>query len=164
MEIHQSGYVGSSVVFHNGDAVPTGSMYPPVIKHSNGKAPFSIGNTSSKGSFSIAMLDYQRVCFSAPGRQLNDASFAITFCTEDARRTTGSRSDSCGASFKEEFVSAAGSFVVGPETRHPVFVCRWCGGNYMEIETYLLSGWEMPKKLFHPLMFDCVVTVPVGDD
>ena len=24
----------------------------PVIKHSNGKSPFSIGNTSSKGSFS----------------------------------------------------------------------------------------------------------------
>ncbi len=36
--------------------------YTPVIKHSNGKSPFSIGNTSSKGSFSIAMLDYQRVC------------------------------------------------------------------------------------------------------
>ena len=35
--------------------------YTPVIKHSNGKSPFSIGNTSSKGSFSIAMLDYQRV-------------------------------------------------------------------------------------------------------
>ena len=32
-----------------------------VIKHSNGKSQFSIGNTSSKGSFSIAMLDYQRV-------------------------------------------------------------------------------------------------------
>ena len=36
-------------------------FYTPVIKHSNGKSPFSIGNTSSKGSFSIAMLDYQRV-------------------------------------------------------------------------------------------------------
>ena len=36
-------------------------VYTPVIKHSNGKSPFSIGNTSSKGSFSIAMLDYQRV-------------------------------------------------------------------------------------------------------
>ncbi len=35
--------------------------YTPVIKHSNGKSPFSIGNTSSKGSFSIAMFDYQRV-------------------------------------------------------------------------------------------------------
>ena len=38
-------------------------FYTPVIKHSNGKSPFSIGNTSSKGSFSIAMLDYQRVKF-----------------------------------------------------------------------------------------------------
>ena len=37
--------------------------YTPVIKHSNGKSPFSIGNTSSKGSFSIAMLVYQRVIF-----------------------------------------------------------------------------------------------------
>ena len=37
------------------------TIYTPVIKHSNGKSPFSIGNTSSKGSFSIAMLDYQRV-------------------------------------------------------------------------------------------------------
>ena len=37
--------------------------YTPVIKHSNGKSPFSIGNTSSKGSFSIAMFDYQRVIF-----------------------------------------------------------------------------------------------------
>ena len=36
-------------------------VYPPVNKHSNGKSPFSIGNTSSKGLFSIAMLVYQRV-------------------------------------------------------------------------------------------------------
>ena len=35
--------------------------YTQVIKHSNGKYPFSMGNTSSKGSFSIAMLVYQRV-------------------------------------------------------------------------------------------------------
>ena len=36
-------------------------FYTPVIKHSNGKSTFSIGNTSSKGPFSIAMLDYRRV-------------------------------------------------------------------------------------------------------
>ena len=36
------------------------SRYPPVNKRSNGKSPFSIGNTSSKGLFSIAMLVYQR--------------------------------------------------------------------------------------------------------
>ena len=35
--------------------------YPPVNKHSNGKSPFSIGNTSSNGGLSIAMLDYRRV-------------------------------------------------------------------------------------------------------
>ena len=36
-------------------------VYPPVNKHSNGKSPFSMGNTFSKGLFSIAMLVYQRV-------------------------------------------------------------------------------------------------------
>ena len=30
--------------------------HPPVNKHSNGISPFEIGNTSSKGPFSIAML------------------------------------------------------------------------------------------------------------
>ena len=35
--------------------------YPLVNKHSNGKPPFSIGNTSSNGGCSIAMLDYQSV-------------------------------------------------------------------------------------------------------
>ena len=35
--------------------------YPLVNKHSNGKSPFSIGNTSSNGGFSIAMLDYRSV-------------------------------------------------------------------------------------------------------
>ena len=39
----------------------TKSIYPPVNKHSNGTSPFSIGNTSSNGGFSIAMLDYRRV-------------------------------------------------------------------------------------------------------
>ena len=37
------------------------SGYPPVDKHSNGKSPFWIGNTSSNGRFSIAMLDYRSV-------------------------------------------------------------------------------------------------------
>ena len=35
--------------------------YPPVNKHSNGKSPSWIGNTSSNGGFSIAMLDYRSV-------------------------------------------------------------------------------------------------------
>ena len=34
--------------------------YPPVNKHSNGKSPSWIGNTSSNGGFSIAMLDYPK--------------------------------------------------------------------------------------------------------
>ena len=37
--------------------------YPPVNKHSNGKSPSWIGNTSSNGGFSIAMLDYRSVCW-----------------------------------------------------------------------------------------------------
>ena len=36
-------------------------FYPLVNEHSNWKAPFWIGNISSKGPFSIAMLDYRRV-------------------------------------------------------------------------------------------------------
>ena len=37
--------------------------YPLAHEHGNGKSPFSIGNTSSEGQFSIAMLVYQRVCW-----------------------------------------------------------------------------------------------------
>ena len=37
------------------------NSYPLVNKHSNGKSPSWIGNTSSKGGCSIAMLDYRRV-------------------------------------------------------------------------------------------------------
>ena len=37
--------------------------YPPVNKHSNGKSPSWIGNTSSNGGFPIAMLVYWRVSF-----------------------------------------------------------------------------------------------------
>ena len=36
-------------------------MYPPVNKHSKGKSPSWIGNTSSNGGFSIAMLNYRSV-------------------------------------------------------------------------------------------------------
>ena len=35
--------------------------YPPVNEHGNGNSPFPIGNTSSNGGFSIAMLVYRRV-------------------------------------------------------------------------------------------------------
>ena len=35
--------------------------YPPVNKHSNGKYPSWIGNTSSNGGFSIAMFNYRSV-------------------------------------------------------------------------------------------------------
>ena len=47
------------------------NLYPPVNKHSNGKSPFSIGNTSSKGSFPIAMLEYHSKNSATQGPQLN---------------------------------------------------------------------------------------------
>ena len=37
---------------------PQKKMYPPVNKHSNGKSPSWIGNTSSNGGFSIAREGY----------------------------------------------------------------------------------------------------------
>ena len=37
------------------------TSYPPVNKHSNGKSPSWMENTSSNGGCSIAMLDYRRV-------------------------------------------------------------------------------------------------------
>ena len=37
------------------------NLYPPVNKHSNGKSPSWIGNTSANGGFSITMLDYRSV-------------------------------------------------------------------------------------------------------
>ena len=48
---------GSSMMCHH----PTKTGYPPVNKHSNGKSPSWIGNTSSNDGFSIAMLDYRSV-------------------------------------------------------------------------------------------------------
>ena len=42
-----------------------GGVYPPVNKHSNGKSSSWIGNTSSNGGFSIAMLDYRSVVLNA---------------------------------------------------------------------------------------------------
>ena len=51
--------------------------YPPVNKHSNGKSPSWIGNTSSNGGFSIAMLDYRKLttmestsCTCVPGTHM----------------------------------------------------------------------------------------------
>ena len=46
--------------------------YPLVNLHSNGKPPFSIGDTSSNGGFPIAMLVYRSVCF--------EMLFNITIC------------------------------------------------------------------------------------
>ena len=37
------------------------SDYPPVNPHSNGNAPFPIGNTFTNGGCSIAMLVYRSV-------------------------------------------------------------------------------------------------------
>ena len=48
-------------VFMAGFFVSIDLNYPPVNKHSNGKSPSWIGNTSSNGGFYIAMLDYRSV-------------------------------------------------------------------------------------------------------
>ena len=53
--------------------------YPPVNKHSNGKSPSWIGNTSPNGGFSIAMLDYRRVHLHL------DAGFSFTKRTQVSR-------------------------------------------------------------------------------
>jgi len=45
-------------VFQRGFLKGLQPTYPPVNKHSNGTSPSGIGNTSSNGGFSIAMLDY----------------------------------------------------------------------------------------------------------
>ena len=58
-----SKYVKISLPFHPKKAHQNRqTLYTPVIKHSNGiLSPCLIGNTSSKGPFSIAMLDYRSV-------------------------------------------------------------------------------------------------------
>ena len=48
--------------------------YPLVNKHSNGISPSLIGNTSSKGPFSIAMLDYRSVTWEKPQGHLGNTS------------------------------------------------------------------------------------------
>ena len=67
--------------------------YPPVNKHSNGKSPSWIGNTSSNGGFSIAMLDYRRVTSSivtvtSPLRSI--CSNCSRYNLEDPNLVTGS--------------------------------------------------------------------------
>ena len=47
----------------SGEKTTLENTYPPVNKHSNGNSPSWIGNTSSNGGFSIAMLDYRSVSF-----------------------------------------------------------------------------------------------------
>ena len=60
-QLHGVVFCTHCLLHFSNPSVCTNLTYTPVIKHSNGKSPFSIGNTYSKGSFSIAMLDYQRV-------------------------------------------------------------------------------------------------------
>ena len=65
------------------NGVVRSKIYTPVIKH-NGKSPFSIGNTSSKGPFPIAMLDYRSVYVSVQqclfNRKLFESISIYTFC------------------------------------------------------------------------------------
>ena len=55
------GQNGDIVSDEDGILVGGTMSYPLVNKHSNGKSPSWIGNTSSNGGFFIAMLDYRSV-------------------------------------------------------------------------------------------------------
>ena len=54
------------------------TLGPPILPSGKGISPFSIGNTSSKGSFSIAMLVYQRV---KQYIYINDCCFMFFCCS-----------------------------------------------------------------------------------
>ena len=54
-------YVNWGAISSLSESSKSQGSYPPVNKHSNGKSPSWIGNTSSNGGFSIAMLDYRRL-------------------------------------------------------------------------------------------------------
>ena len=52
--------------------------------HGNGKSPFSVGNTSSEGPFSIAMLVYQKVSSPMhPSWVIKDSLIEITHSHDD---------------------------------------------------------------------------------
>ncbi len=57
----KGGCSGGHLIFLFVTCIKSMNYYTPVNSHSNGKSLLSIGNTSSKGPFSIAMLVYQRV-------------------------------------------------------------------------------------------------------
>ena len=119
---HQSGYVGSSVVFHNGDA-----------KHA---------------------LE------SLPPQKLNDA-FAITFCTDlpqdgqDSGRAAVSKI--VGLRLKKNlFLQQAERLLA----TNPVYAA-----GVKEINRELLTEWMAgAEELVPPVVLDCVVSVPVGEE
>ena len=119
---HQSGYVGSSVLFHNGDAKHAVESLPP--------------------------------------RQLNDA-MAITFCTDLPHEG-------------QEAGRAAVSKIVELRLKKALFLeqaaalqktnCVYAAG-VAEINRELLTEWlQDAEEAVPPVVLDCVVTVPVGED
>ena len=119
---HQSGYVGSSVLFHNGDA--------------------------------------RHAVESLPARQLNDA-MAITFCTDLPHEG-------------QEAGRAAVSKIVELRLKKALFLeqaeaLQKTNGVYAagvaEINRELLTEWlQDAEEAVPPVVLDCVVTVPVGED
>ena len=119
---HQSGYVGSSVLFHNGDARHAVESLPP--------------------------------------RQLNDA-MAITFCTDLPHEG-------------QEAGRAAVSKIVELRLKKALFLeqaeaLQKTNGVYAagvaEINRELLTEWlQDADEAVPPVVLDCVVTVPVGED
>ena len=119
---HQSGYVGSSVLFHNGDARHAVESLPPP--------------------------------------QLNDA-MAITFCTDLPHEG-------------QEAGRAAVSKIVELRLKKALFLeqaaalqktnCVYAAG-VAEINRELLTEWlQDAEEAVPPVVLDCVVTVPVGED
>ena len=65
--------------------------YPPVNKHSNGKSPSWIGNTSSNGGCSIAMLDYRSVSIPTNSSYYNWSRLCFSIFSLSPHPTTSVR-------------------------------------------------------------------------
>ena len=119
---HQSGYVGSSVVFHNGDAKHALETLPP--------------------------------------QKLNDA-FAITFCTDLPQ--DGQDSGRAAVSKIVELRLKKNLFLQQAErllATNPVYAT-----GVEEINRELLTEWMAgAEELVPPVVLDCVVSVPVGEE
>ena len=119
---HQSGYIGSSVLFHNGDA--------------------------------------RHALESLPPRQLNDA-MAITFCTDLPQE--GQEVGRAAVSKIVELRLKKALFLEQAEALQKTNAVYAAG--VAEINRELLTEWlQDSEEAVPPVVLDCVVTVPVGED